>query len=120
MTTDQREARRHQTAAALAGLVLGLLVELVAIVAAVVSAGAGHGDYVFARILFPVPFLLVPIRRTFGLPSICLALVQFPLYGVVVARGRAIRSYRLALAVIGLHVVAALACFSGLLSRFVG
>lgn len=55
----------------------------VALFLAVVSAGSGHGDYLWARILFPYTMLLTLRFDTITGPLTWLAIVQFPSYGVV-------------------------------------
>lgn len=75
------------------GTAAGTLIGLVAFVIAIVSAGAGHGDYVGARALFPIPMLLTLLQgNSIGPLSMVLAMIQFPLYGAflsAVARERA-------------------------------
>jgi hypothetical protein len=82
------------------------------------SAGAGHGDYVFARALFPIPMLLTLLDGTFGPVSVGVALLQFPLYGALLTWTIWRNSYW-AIAIAGMvHLVAAGACFAGLIPNF--
>ena len=75
------------------GIGLGVLVELPALFAALISGGAGHGDYAAARALFSAPMLLTLLEGdTIGPFSMIL----------------------LALA----HLIAASACFAGTLPNF--
>ena len=56
---------------------------LVALFLAAVSAGAGHGDYLLAKFLFPVPMLIGMSSETLaGLPLI-LALIEYPGIGLL-------------------------------------
>ncbi|MER9405624.1 hypothetical protein NKI36_16450 [Mesorhizobium caraganae] len=98
-----------------AGFLVGLGITPIAFFLALYSAGAGHGDYVLARLLYPIPMLATLLTNTTitGL-SIGLAALQFPAYGA--ARGRRFRW--LALGVI--HGVAIIAAFSGALASFSG
>src|SRR5215831_5989879 len=64
---------------------IGGLVTLPAALLAVASGGAGHGNYLFARVLFPYTMLLTRLTETVTLPLIVLGLAQFPLYGAVVS-----------------------------------
>ena len=58
------------------GAVVGVLIELPALYAAIVSGGAGHGQYFAARALFPVPMVMTYYQGDrIGLLSISLALV---------------------------------------------
>ena len=100
-----------------AGFLVGLGVTPIAFFLALYSAGSGHGDYVLARLLYPVPMLATLLTDTTitGL-SIGLAALQLPAYGAFVARGGRFRW--LALGVF--HGVATVAAFSGALASFSG
>ena len=101
------------------GFASGVLVALPAIFAAIMSAGAGHGDYVAARWLFPLPCLLtLLVNGSFGTFSIGVGLLQFPIYGAVLGWSRARRNYLPAVGVALAHVIAALFCFAGTLPNF--
>jgi hypothetical protein len=79
---------------------------------ALLSAGAGHGDYLWAKILFPYTMLLTVIFESVTTPGIILAIVQYPLYGV--ALGLANRKHKvvhMAIALIVFHVLAAILFF---------
>ena len=102
------------------GAGVGALITPVAAALAVGSAGAGHGHYVFARLLFPYTMILTRLTGdTITLPLIVLALAQFPLYGLVIgvtrSKSAAILTGALLLIV---HAVAAVLCFSGQLPNF--
>ncbi|CAN7526167.1 hypothetical protein [Mesorhizobium caraganae] len=103
-----------------AGFLVGLGITPIAFFLALYSAGAGHGDNVLARLLYPIPMLATLLTNTTitGL-SIGLAALQFPAYGVFVARGE--RFWWPALGVF--HLAAIVAAFSGAARntpRFVG
>src|ERR1051326_330702 len=84
------------------------------------SAGAGHGDYILATILFPYSILLI---FAFGLMlppfiTVTLAIIQFPTYGIILGfakEKKQIRSW--AVLLLAVHVLAVIAGFS-LRSRF--
>ena len=59
--------------AALWGTLFGMVVTLPALFLAVLSSGAGHGDYLFARALFPWP-MLVTLDQEIGVPALVMAL----------------------------------------------
>jgi hypothetical protein len=74
---------------------------------ALLSGGAGHGDYLWAKILFPYPMLSTLIFESIAAPSIILAIIQFPLYGV--ALGLANRRQKIghvAIALMIIHILA--------------
>jgi len=102
------------------GLLVGVLVTPVAAVSAVGSAGAGHGHYEAARVLFPCTMLLTRMAGdTITLPLLVLALAQFPCYGATI--GFAASKGRTALALVPLlaaHVAAVVLCFSGVIPNF--
>lgn len=101
------------------GFASGVLVALPAIFAAIMSAGAGHGDYVAARWLFPVPCLLTLLEDdSFGTFSIGLGLLQFPIYGAVLGWSGERKNYLPAVGMALAHIVAALFCFAGTLPNF--
>ena len=102
----------------LVGLGVGTVIEVLAIVLAFISTGFGHGSYVMARLLFPYSFLGTLLEGAIGPVSMCIGLIQFPLYGILIGReaSSALKRDRTLLAV-G-HLVAAFVCFSGLLQDF--
>ena len=101
------------------GAVFGLLLGLAAIFLAIASAGAGHGDYAAARLLFPVPMLLTLVQGdSIGPLSILVVLLQYPFYGGLLGWCRA-REAALPMVAVGLlHLIAAVLCFSGVLPNF--
>lgn len=104
--------------AIIGGLILGMLLGTLAVIAALVSAGVGHGDYVAARALFPVTMLLTLVEGQIGWLGIAVALVQFPFYGGLLGWARFREYYRPIWVAVGVHLVAAIACFTGLLPYF--
>lgn len=102
----------------LAGAALGALVLLPALFAAFISAGAGHGDYMAARALFPYSMLLTLVEGSIGPVALAVGLAQFPVYGGVIAWCGEGKRMRAAGLVAALHVLAGLACFSGILPNF--
>src|SRR5436190_11385045 len=104
--------------AVIIGVIFGVLVELLALFAALLSGGAGHGDYVAARLLFPVPMLLTLVEDRIGTLAMAVGLLQFPAYGALLGWSSVRQTWLPALAVGALHLVAAVACFSGVLPYF--
>ncbi len=99
------------------GVGIGTLFTGPAILAAIMSGGAGHGSYIAARVLFPFAMLFSQLEGSIGLVAIGVGLVQFPLYGALIGWSLATQTTRVFLLTIA-HLVAALACFSGLLPQF--
>jgi len=104
----------------LIGFGLGVLGTIPAVALAVASGGAGHGEYVAARLLFPYTMLLTLAANRVSPFTALIALVQFPLYGIIIGSAwSSRRARRLALSVVSvLHGGAVLLCFSGILPSF--
>ena len=95
MTTPVRNA--------LAGLGLGILISVPLLLIAIVWAAGGHGTYVLARIVFPIPMICASSRGSITPSIIAVALAQFPLYGSACGalyRSRACRYYAIGLAIV--------------------
>jgi hypothetical protein len=60
-----------------------ILITPVALFLGVLSGGAGHGDYVLAKILFPYTMLLAQISGTISPILVIIAILQFPAYGIL-------------------------------------
>lgn len=88
-------------------------------VLAIASGGAGHGHYVFARLLFPLPILAA--RFTGGsitLPLILAAFAQFPLYGYMIDWSVSTKRYLWSIVIVAVHLIAVGACFGGAVPNF--
>lgn len=111
--------RRLKANAVVVGFASGVLVTVLAVMAAFASAGAGHGHYVVARVLFPASMLLTLLSGgMIGEFSIILGLLQFPLYGTVLGRSIKRKKYFAAAVLTLAHVIAASVCFAGALPNF--
>jgi len=82
------------------------------------SGGAGHGTYLAARMLFPFSMLLTGFEGSIELVAMAVGLIQFPLYGAVIGRAVALQENTYIFQLMTVHMVAVLACFSGLLLNF--
>ena len=102
------------------GFGLGILATIPAVALAVASGGAGHGEYVAARQLFPYTMLLTVQTHYISLPFIIIALLQFPVYGLAI--GGTMRRKRTCIfvsATLGcIHGICVALCFSGLIPSF--
>ena len=98
------------------GFLIGAAITPFAVSAAVASAGAGHGSYALAKLLFPYSMLLTRLSGDLiTQPIIALAFVQFPVYGFILASFKATRA---AACVLDAHAIFAALCFAGLLPNF--
>ena len=104
----------------LVGVGIGVLITPVAAILAVLSSGAGHGHYEFARLFFPYTMLLTRLQGdTITLPLLALALVQFPLYGAILGiTGSKRRAALAGVLLLVVHTVAVIVCFSGAIPNF--
>jgi len=93
-------------------LVIALVITPVFLFAGLASAGAGHGDYLWAKVLFPFTLLSFRVSGTITNPFMAFAIVQFPLYGFILSianvKGRHLPSL---VALIVVHSLAVAACF---------
>jgi hypothetical protein len=81
----------------------------VLLVVVVFTAGAGHGIYSPAKILFPYTMAATSFTREIVQPFIALAIVQYPVYGILLDWARyagRVRACLLTLAAIHLIAVA--------------
>lgn len=101
-------------------MLLSGAIGLVLAIVATVCAGAGHGTYVPAKICFPYTMLLTMVDGRISNRLIALALIQFPVYGLLI--GSVILRKNWVWFVIGtlllVHLVAVWFCFSVGLSGF--
>ena len=96
-----------------APVIVALILTPVALLLGVGSGGGGHGDYFWAKVLFPYTMLSTFLLGSITTPFALLAVAQFPLYGLGLgyARGGR-RSARLAVILLLLHAAAAACVFS--------
>ena len=98
------------------GLAVGVVLALPALLLAFISAGGGHGDYFWAKLLFPYT-MIVPVLHgdPICLPLFVVACVQCPIYGGLIGAFASTRKSAFAVAggIVGIHVVAAAICLSG-------
>ena len=89
-------------------IVLGVL----ALVVAFLFAGAGHGTYLPAKVLFTYTMLsTVHLESISGL-FLIIALVQYPVYGLILGWAAKTHNFRFAFGMIAtLHVSGAVLCF---------
>ncbi len=79
---------------------------------AIGSGGAGHGNYLYAKLLYPYMMLASLPFDSLAIPFILFAIPQFPLYGALCgladAKGRLLT---VGLAIIIMHALAIALCF---------
>ena len=83
------------------------------------SAGAGHGDYILAKILFPYTLLSTRVSGSITALFLGVAVVQFPLYGMMLGGANVKGGFQRTLVLIGLiHALAVVACFALVSEQF--
>ncbi len=100
-------------------VVVALAVTPIFLYLGIASGGAGHGNYLLAKVLFPFTMLSTRALGSITAPFVILAIIQFPLYGVVV--GSANLKSKLPASVIGvlvIHTLAVLVCFGFVSENF--
>ena len=92
--------------------VLSLILTPIFLLIAFLSAGAGHGGYLFTKILLPFTMLSTVAADQITLPFVLLAILQFPLYGVLLGLANRVKRFRNAILLISVvHSIAVVLCF---------
>jgi hypothetical protein len=87
----------------LAGFSIGILLSIPVLMLAVFCAGAGHGTYTPAKLLLPFAMIFVVGRESITPAIVGVALIQFPIYGLICGAlycSRYFRYYAIGLAII--------------------
>ena len=66
----------------------GALITPVLLLIAFFSMGGGHGSYAPAIFLFPAGMLSIVVYQVIELPFMIAALIQYPLYGIILDRSQ--------------------------------
>jgi len=86
------------------GLLVGFSLSLFFLALSVISSGAGHDDYFYAKLFFPFSlFLWQRLGSSLWLP-ICICLILYPLYGLLVVSVKGtVKRLVVILFIIGFH-----------------
>jgi len=92
--------------------IVGLLLTPFTMLAALYSSAVGHGNYFWAIVFYPYTMLSTFVFQSITIPFILLAVLQYPIYGVLAGygwiKGKGLR-YGLGLLLV--HVSALVLCF---------
>jgi hypothetical protein len=103
----------NRTSRMLWGFVVGVAVTPITAYLALLSTGGGHGDYIVVHALYPFTLLILPYvaGSLFAPIVVAIGLLQFPVYGTVVAAAPT-RRWQVCRAVIVcvIHLVAVYLC----------
>jgi hypothetical protein len=115
----RRLPEKSRWARAIIGAAIGVVVSIPTVFTGIASGGMGHGHYLTARALFPIPLLLARFNggSVDGI-LIVAVLLQFPVYGAIIGWLRGFRRLVGSLAIVAVHFCAAAACFSGAVPSF--
>ncbi len=93
------------------GVIIGAVVTPITIVLAVISGGAGHGDYLWARVFFPLlTMVMLGGAGSFVVPFV---FAQYPFYGWYIGRCISKRRFvRLAVVLLLLQIIPMIICFA--------
>ena len=95
-----------------APIIASLILTPITLLLGIGSGGVGHGDYFWAKLLFPYTMLSAFLFGSITAPFVLLAVTQFPLYGVGLGYARGGRRLMcLALILLLVHAVAAAVVF---------
>ena len=95
------------------GVIAGVLLTPPALLLVIASGGAGHGDYGFARALFPVPMVIAGLAGRIGPVSIAFAVAQIPVVGGLAGWSFARQRAWPVIILLGVHLLATAFAFSG-------
>lgn len=96
------------------GMMVGAAFGVLAAAVALMVAAGGHGSYAPAVLLFPLPMLLTRFTDEISHGLVVLALLQFPLYGALVARPDRLNRSRATVSLLIVHAALAGAAYFAL------
>lgn len=82
-----------------------LIFEVIALIIAFVSAGGGHGKYLFVKLLFPIPMYFGVMHHVLDALMLILLLVQYPAIGLIPFVATKRRSMYIYALLAALHVI---------------
>jgi len=94
-------------------VIVGLVATPFTLLLALSSAGAGHGDYFWAKVFYPYTMLSAMAFGSITIPFIVVAILELSAYGVVIGTGWSQGKLKLYSAgLLLLHTSAAITCFA--------
>lgn len=71
-----------------------------------ISMGGGHGTFMFAKIIYPYSMSMVLLENKINALPMILAVIQIPVYGIILYQKHKSRYL-----ILGIHFIAILVCF---------
>jgi hypothetical protein len=94
-------------------VIVGLLATPFTLLLALSSAGAGHGDYFWAKVFYPYTMLSAIALKSITIPFMVVAVLQLPTYGVFLGTGWARGKLKIySIGLLFLHTSAVITCFA--------
>jgi hypothetical protein len=94
-------------------VIVGLVATPFTLLLALSSAGAGHGDYFWAKVFYPYTMLSAMAFGSITIPFIVVAILELPAYGVLLNTGWSSGKLKLySIGLLFLHASAVITCFA--------
>jgi hypothetical protein len=94
-------------------VIVGLIATPLTLLLALSSAGAGHGDYFWAKVFYPYTILSAIALKSITIPFMVVAVLELPAYGVLLGTGWSRGKLKLySMGLFFLHISAVIICFA--------
>ena len=94
-------------------VIVGLIATPLTLLLALSSAGAGHGDYFWAKIFYPYTMLSAIALKSITIPFMVVAVFELPAYGAVLGTSWSRGNLKLySIGLLFLHTSAVITCFA--------
>jgi len=88
-------------------ILAGVLIEVILLIVCVFLAGGGHGTYIPMKIFFPYTMLSTINNTSISGAFIIIAIIQYPIYGIIVQYAKSEKLKRTRFAIISvIHIIA--------------
>ncbi len=94
-------------------IITSILIEIIALFLGLVSAGAGHGNYIWAILFFPITMASFCLLNKLILPFVLFSIIQYPLYGILIIFLNKKRRTIAAVLIVIIHLISICICFFG-------
>ncbi len=84
-------------------IILTIIITLFLLLLTVFVAGGGHGNYILAKLIYPFTMLLAEFKNEINIVGIALAIVQIPIYALILHKKPNWKYY-----ILGIHCFAAI------------
>ena len=81
-------------------IVLKFITTILFLLLTIFSVGGGHESYLLAKLIYPYTMLIANCKNEIGIPGIILAIVQIPIYALILIKKPIWKYY-----VFGFHII---------------